>query len=213
MTQRGKANISLKWPDRAAILNSISISPTYFRVPASIKLEFLWCEKRRVHIALIKMAKAKSGVPNKSLHSRVSYLYQAAAYLASQKPQQKDPEIGEPLTASRQCSDVSTKANHAAARHLVKDLRAVSQKLLMRISPAMKHSMCKSCDTMLVEGSTCTSEVENWSKGGKKPWADVLVLKCTVCGSARRFPVGATRQKRRPHRAAERIDANGFGAG
>jgi ribonuclease P protein subunit RPR2 len=156
------------------------------------------------------MAKAKSGVPNKNLHSRVSYLYQAAAYLASQKPQsdpQKDPESAEPLTASRQSTDVSTKAHQAAARHLVKDLRAVSQKSQMRISPAMKHSMCKSCDTMLVEGDTCISEVENRSKGSKKPWADVLVLKCTVCGSARRFPLGAERQKRRPHRAAERLDA------
>jgi ribonuclease P protein subunit RPR2 len=156
------------------------------------------------------MAKAKSGAPNKNLHSRVSYLYQAAAYLASQKPQsepQKDPESGEPLTASRKSTDVSTKAHQAAARHLVKDLRAVSQKSQMRISPAMKHSMCKSCDTMLVEGSTCISEVENRSKGVKKPWADTLVLKCTVCGSARRFPLGAERQKRRPHRTAEKLDA------
>ena len=163
------------------------------------------------------MAKTKGGVPNKSLHSRVSYLYQAAAYLATQKPQSEtktDRESGEAITTILGSDNDSAKAHQAAARHLVKDLRAVSQKVLLRMSPTMKRSICKSCHTMLVEGSTCTSEVENRSRGGRKPWADVLVLKCNVCGSARRFPVGAERQRRRPYRTAEeRIDTQEVKAG
>jgi ribonuclease P protein subunit RPR2 len=67
----------------------------------------------------------------------------------------------------------------------------------------MKHSICKNCDTMLIDGSTCTNEVENKSKGGKKRWADVLVRKCNTCGLEKRFPIGAERQKRRPHRTKE----------
>jgi ribonuclease P protein subunit RPR2 len=152
------------------------------------------------------MAKGKTGVPNKSLHSRVSYLYQAAAFLASQNETsctKMDCESGELITTPRELDDYSTKALQATTRHLVKDLRAVSQKVLLRMSPTMKHSICKNCDTMLIEGKTCTSEVENRSKGSKKPWADVLVLKCNVCGSARRFPLAAERQKRRPYRAGK----------
>ncbi|RYP86163.1 hypothetical protein DL769_000775 [Monosporascus sp. CRB-8-3] len=67
----------------------------------------------------------------------------------------------------------------------------------------MKHTICKYCDTLLVEGHTSTSFVENQSKGGKKPWADVLVVKCNTCGGLKRFPVQAPRQKRRPIREAE----------
>ncbi|RYP05947.1 hypothetical protein DL765_009671 [Monosporascus sp. GIB2] len=67
----------------------------------------------------------------------------------------------------------------------------------------MKHTICKYCDTLLVEGDTSTSFVENQSKGGKKPWADVLVVKCNTCGGLKRFPVQAPRQKRRPIREAE----------
>jgi ribonuclease P protein subunit RPR2 len=69
----------------------------------------------------------------------------------------------------------------------------------------MKHSICKNCDTMLTDGSTCSIEVENKSKGGKKPWADVLVRKCNTCGFTRRYPMAAKRQKRKkkPHRGQD----------
>lgn len=162
------------------------------------------------------MAKAKTGIPNKVLHSRLSYLYQAAAYLASQKHSNVlvADEKREAIATSRELDDDSKKSLQASARHLVKDLRAVSQKTLLRMSPAMKNSICKRCDTMLIDGDTCTSEVENQSKGGKKPWADVLLRKCNVCGSARRFPLGADRQKRRPYRSTkDEVDTQDIKAG
>lgn len=87
-----------------------------------------------------------------------------------------------------------------ASRRLVSELRDVSLKMQLRMSPAMKHSICKNCNTLLLDGSTCSTEVENKSKDGKKLWADVLVRKCIVCGLAKRFPLAARRQKRRPYR-------------
>lgn len=157
---------------------------------------------------LSTMAKAKTGVPNKALHSRVSYLYQAAAYLATQQQHSKTltkdsqpADLKYEAMANLKVKNISDQSPHAAARHLISDLRAVSLKVQLRISPAMKHSICKNCDTMLINGTTCSSEVENRSKGGRKPWADVLVQKCNTCGSARRYPIGAERQKRRPHRS------------
>ena len=152
------------------------------------------------------MAKSKTGVPNKTLLCRVSYLYQAAAHLASQKDQSKAVtkyKTGVEATASREDDNDFGKSLQSASRLLVKDLRTVSQKIQLRTAPAMKHSICKNCDTMLIEGDTCTSEVENESRGGRKPWADVLILKCNVCGSARRFPVAAKRQRRMPYRGTE----------
>ncbi|ORY67367.1 RNAse P Rpr2/Rpp21/SNM1 subunit domain-containing protein [Pseudomassariella vexata] len=157
------------------------------------------------------MAKQKGSgsVQNRPIYSRLSYLYQAAAHLGSASNDQKIDattkqalEDGAHSTAS-QTQKSESHVKQAMARNLLKELRAISHKTQIRISPAIKHTICKSCDTLLVEGDTCTSTVENKSKGGKKPWADVLVVKCKTCGGVKRFPVQAPRQKRRPHREAK----------
>lgn len=72
----------------------------------------------------------------------------------------------------------------------------------------MKHSICKYCDSLLIEGETSSSVVENKSKGGQKPWADVLVVKCHTCEGVKRFPAQAPRQKRRPMRVKELKERN-----
>ncbi|KUI74475.1 Ribonuclease P protein subunit rpr2 [Cytospora mali] len=167
------------------------------------------------------MAKKKApGVQNKPMYSRISFLYQAAAYLAAEAGK---PGLGStqttPLAAT--CSDVhmeydghkddtnhdgnaaQTQATQALSRSLLNDLRSVTLKNQIRITPDIKRTICKYCDTLLVEGQTCTSTVENKSKGGRKPWADVLTIKCHACGRQKRFPVNASRQKRRPLRVAD----------
>lgn len=155
------------------------------------------------------MGKKQSGsIPNKAIYSRLSYLYQAAACLRSQgvsetaeQPQPSQTGRGQPHSETREethelCGDI-----HAiTSRRLLSDLRAASLKTQIRLDPAVKRTVCKYCDTLLVEGVSCHSSVENKSKGAKKPWADVLVLRCRTCGGEKRFPVSAARQKRRPFR-------------
>ncbi|RKF61368.1 putative rnase p rpr2 rpp21 subunit domain-containing protein [Erysiphe neolycopersici] len=91
------------------------------------------------------------------------------------------------------------------SRRLVSEIRAVSLKTQIRLSPHIKHSICKSCSTILIDGSTCSNLVENKSKGGKKPWADVLIKKCYTCGSVKRFPISARRQERREVRKQKKL--------
>ncbi len=79
----------------------------------------------------------------------------------------------------------------------VSHLRAVSLKGQIRLSAETKHSICKRCDSHLVVGSTATRNSENKSRGGKKPWAEVVVIGCNTCGVKKRFPVAAKRQPRR----------------
>ncbi|ROT37529.1 Rpr2-domain-containing protein [Sodiomyces alkalinus F11] len=142
------------------------------------------------------MGKSKNdGVQNRHLYTRVSYLHQAACRLATlghDRPDRTKNEQG-----SKENDDSVTQN---MARLLVEDLRAVSRKVLIRPTPAMKRTMCKICDTVLVEGRTCFTTVENHSKGGRKPWADVMAMRCTVCGHIKRFPANCPRQKRRPFR-------------
>lgn len=86
------------------------------------------------------------------------------------------------------------------ATYLASNVRAVALKSQIRLHTDMKHSICKVCDSPLVEGSTSSKSIENLSKGGRKPWADVLCVRCRVCGHKKRFPVGAKRQKRKGER-------------
>ncbi|UPK91679.1 hypothetical protein LCI18_002614 [Fusarium solani-melongenae] len=150
------------------------------------------------------MAKAKEpkGVQNRIIYSRASYLYQAASYLASQNRQPGQDAASKSSPSGHEHSAPAPTANERRAtqnmaRHIASSLRAVSLKAQIRQSPAMKQTICKFCDTLQVEGETCTSTVENASKGGRKPWADVLTILCKTCGNVKRYPVSAPRQKRK----------------
>ena len=149
------------------------------------------------------MAKRKSKVTvqNRSLYSRISFLHQAATYYASLEPH-VPPVIAESATPpidSEKPQQRQTFGNQGEgplmgmARRLATDLRSVSLKTRIRMSPAMKRFLCKYCDAPLVEGQSCSSFIENRSRGGKKPWADVLVRRCHTCGREKRYPVNAPR--------------------
>ncbi|KAI5925777.1 Rpr2-domain-containing protein [Camillea tinctor] len=155
------------------------------------------------------MAKTKppgGSVPNRPLYSRISFLYQAATYLGTRD----DQHASTPTTQDAKNQGTESEEKHdgfdnshvqqALSRRFLTDLRATSLKSQIRLSPAMKHTICKFCDSLLIEGETSSCTTENRSKGGRKPWADVLVVKCNTCGGVRRYPVQAARPKRRPAR-------------
>lgn len=152
------------------------------------------------------MAKIKGnpGVQNRIIYSRASYLYQAANYLTSCANAIRDA----PTTSSTEHSasanvDTQHKAFANLSRQAITDMRAVSLKAQIRQSPSLKRTICKFCDTLLVEGKTSRSSIENPSKGDRKPWADVLVIECKTCGNRKRYPVDALRQKRKALRSQE----------
>ncbi|KAK7917120.1 hypothetical protein PG985_010728 [Apiospora marii] len=149
------------------------------------------------------MAKPKGqqgSVPNRPIHSRISYLYQAASHLAATARQDSASTAGNRGVAQPTQTEKSeldeAQLRQACSRHLLTTMRTTSEKAVIRLSPALKHTVCKYCDSLLIEGETCVSVVENASKGGKKPWADVLVIRCKACKGVKRFPVGASRQKK-----------------
>ncbi|KAK4548335.1 hypothetical protein LTR36_010205 [Oleoguttula mirabilis] len=98
--------------------------------------------------------------------------------------------------------DVATDRLHSGGLplHLSMHLRQVALKSQIRLHADIKHTLCNTCSTVLLDGQTCMKYSENLSRGGKKPHADVLVLECGVCGAKKRFPVGAKRQKRKVER-------------
>lgn len=88
----------------------------------------------------------------------------------------------------------------------------VARKSQIRLHSSIKHATCKRCTTPLVEGRTCTKSIENQSRGGRKPHADVLVVTCLVCGASKRWPVGAKRQQRKTARQQEVKEGEGASA-
>ena len=174
----------------------------------------------------------------KHLHSRISFLYQAATYFTDvNRNKQKDqvakikprdysvtnsplretslpsvtpssaerlPNAGEfDWKQSNANKDTGGEATHAIARQLTYQLNAISLKGQIRLSSAIKHSLCRRCEALLIAGSTSTHQTENKSRSGRKPWADVHVIKCNACGSKKRFPVGAKCQLRRIYRGKD----------
>ncbi|KAK5684020.1 hypothetical protein LTS10_003884 [Elasticomyces elasticus] len=183
--------------------------------------------------------KTKTGIPNKHIHARISYLQQAATYLtvqrerfndagliadpssslaeseARQRPQSLHDEL--PATNPKEVTsiDETTKTHEVWKRkaglnlprsgglslYLASHLGQIARKTQTRLHPNIKQSICRTCNAVLVIGETCTKRMENVSRGGRKPHAGVLVVECTVCGAAKRFPVGAKRQKRKAARS------------
>ncbi|KAJ1335690.1 ribonuclease P protein subunit RPR2 [Microdochium nivale] len=155
------------------------------------------------------MAKGKGSgnVPNRPIYARMSFLYQAAAYLSNHA----GPEGTADSSAEEDATIIintagntigpDSKMREALSRRYMTDMRSTSKKAQISMSPALKHTICKYCDTLLVEGQNSTTTIENLSKGGRKPWADMLIISCRTCGGFKRFPVHAPRQKRRLYRA------------
>ena len=191
-------------------------------------------EKTKLH------RKGDPPTTQKHLHSRVSFLYRAAAYFAglsaenqvggrrspakdaydcdqSQGRQEKasllnlSPTVTQNKLAAIELPQVTASPrggspavyHEANARMLLSHVKGISRKSRkgqVRVSRSMKHTICRRCDILLIEGRNATKRVENQSRGGKKPWADVVVITCNACGSAKYIPIGLKRQLRRKDR-------------
>ncbi|EFW18928.1 hypothetical protein D8B26_007131 [Coccidioides posadasii str. Silveira] len=165
-------------------------------------------------MAKAKGQKGSAGGAQGHLFARISYLYKASllfqsahdpASLSKLQHAERDPSGSlragniESLSIARAPESLDQPAvpdlpaniigrpSHLA-RQYASQLRATSLKSQQKLPRGVKHTLCKRCDTILVPGSTCSKEIENKSRGGTKPWADVLVVKCGVCGTVKRYP-------------------------
>jgi len=176
--------------------------------------------------------KSKSGVPNRHLHARISYLQQAATYLTARQRDEEtikntwqptskladgsradvhtadpngsphQPNPPDDPTFTEQSQVFNTAPSGGLPLHLAGHLKQIAGKSLIRLHTNVKHVICRRCSAVLIEGETGMKRIENLSKGGKKSWADVLVVECRACGAGKRFPVGATRPKAKGARVA-----------
>ncbi|KAJ9206497.1 hypothetical protein DTO164E3_738 [Paecilomyces variotii] len=165
------------------------------------------------------------------IRARLEYLRKAAVYIQSAstsrlRPDQNDntdeqmtdgvhtePEIVE-SSETRDGHQESDQPTHnqnrtlCIPRQFISQMRGVSLKSQMRLPIEVKRSFCKRCDIILVPGFNCVERIENASRGRKKPWADVRVVRCTACGTEKRFPQTDRRSKKLSERKSEAAAKN-----
>ncbi|RVD89674.1 uncharacterized protein DFL_000671 [Arthrobotrys flagrans] len=104
------------------------------------------------------------------------------------KPPPPQQAIFSRLSFLHQASSILPPSSIGLSRYYTSHLLSVSKKSVQRLSPAVKHTICKRCSSILLPGITSTTRVENKSRGGRKRWADVVVVTCGFCGGTKRFP-------------------------
>jgi ribonuclease P protein subunit RPR2 len=139
----------------------------------------------------LKSGSGGAGVPQKHLHSRLSFLHQAALHLATAQNCSKDQKANDASVGITNASANSPEHRSCNdSTRLITHVRGVSRKAQIRLSRELKRSICKRCDGLLLPGATSNESVVNLSKGGRKAAADVLEIRCQRCGTVKRFPVG-----------------------
>lgn len=170
-------------------------------------------------MAKVKGKKGVTGGVNSHIRARLNYLHQAASYLQSRaissnalNPDTNNQNASKPTSIvpptvhkSAVPAQESDRKNSASAttgrlmqvsRTYMSHMRGVSLKTQLRLPVEVKRSVCKRCDTLLIPEVNSTEEIRNASRGRRKPWADVRVVRCSTCGTEKRFPQTDRRSKK-----------------
>ena len=135
----------------------------------------------------------KKGDVAKQVPPRINYLYQAAHCILAQDPQ-----------------------NTQLARFYMDLVKSVSAKVVMRISPDIKRTICKKCNALLIPGVTATVRLR-----GKRQ--KHVVMKCMDCRRVKRFntnedhvlwvdkPEGVVEKQQQQHGQATAADKGASG--
>lgn len=111
------------------------------------------------------MVKPPKSIPHKDHYQRISFLYQSSGLFANLEKYQ------------------------VLSRALARNVDLVSKKTVLKLTPAMKRTICKKCHTNLIPGINMKIRIENLSKKQLEK-SQVLVHQCNNCLEQKRFPIG-----------------------
>ena len=120
-------------------------------------------------------------------------------------------EIPVDMNTAESGAKPSATYDEATARAMLLQIEGIAKKGQVGLSPLKKHSICKRCKLLLIDGRNASQRLENKSRGGKKPWADVFVVTCNSCGTRKHYPVGAKRQPQKKDRSIQSQGHNSDG--
>ncbi|KAJ2458807.1 Ribonuclease P protein subunit p21 [Coemansia sp. RSA 2424] len=142
------------------------------------------------------------GLPNRDTFERMNFLLQSSQFYATLPiaaatpnepastlalPNVKESESGEPAARdSGSSGDSSSGATPQAtmmplARFFAKEMRLVSRKSVLRMSPHVKREFCKVCQTPLLPGVSSATRVKGQKRSRR------VITTCQYCGNQTRL--------------------------
>lgn len=94
---------------------------------------------------------------NRDIHLRMNYLYQMAHQVLLSNPENKN-----------------------LARFYICMMKRIATRLVMKLHPSMKRTICKKCDMLLIPGITATVRIKAHRQKHR-------VVQCLDCGKVKRF--------------------------
>ncbi|EEA22687.1 conserved hypothetical protein [Talaromyces marneffei ATCC 18224] len=162
----------------------------------------------------VKAKKGDKGAPggaHSHIRARMAYLHRAAIYLQTHPKSETNTPTQNPDDIKHGDREKDSEARQAKSniqatmpRQYITQMRSIALKTQQRLSQETKRGFCKRCDLLLVPGETSTEEIQNESKGCRKPWADVLVVRCKACETVKRFPQNQKRSVKLAVRGKEK---------
>ncbi|KAI9253165.1 RNAse P Rpr2/Rpp21/SNM1 subunit domain-containing protein [Sporodiniella umbellata] len=123
-----------------------------------------------------KQKKTNINPKSAQAYERINFLHQASA-----------------LMSSIDCEAHIEKKDHiknwqgdptgllGTSRYLNSNMKSISAKMVIRLDPHLKRTICKRCDTTLLPSRTSTNRI-------KSSPVTTLVTTCKICKTKKRFP-------------------------
>ncbi|KAI7897774.1 RNAse P Rpr2/Rpp21/SNM1 subunit domain-containing protein [Cokeromyces recurvatus] len=139
----------------------------------------------------------KAGVNPKNIQAfeRLNFLHQAAVLMSTIQYESNQNDNKMNIDQSWQGDPKGTL--HATSRYLNNNLKQITAKLVMRLDPSVKRTICKRCDTPLLPVITSTHRIRS------KP-VPTMIQTCKICKAKRKY----TSQKPDYELFSERSDVN-----
>ncbi|ORZ20380.1 RNAse P Rpr2/Rpp21/SNM1 subunit domain-domain-containing protein [Absidia repens] len=138
------------------------------------------------------MAKQKSKLPGASQqHIRMNFLSQAASLMAmlsspipaQQRQLQQEPRPDRPRRSSYRRNLVFQDDHnglHSLSRYYNTTLKKIGQRMVLRLDPHLKRTICRRCNTSLIPAMTSTIRIRSRPE-------TVTVTTCNICGEEKRL--------------------------
>ncbi|KAH8107874.1 Rpr2-domain-containing protein [Cristinia sonorae] len=148
-----------------------------------------------------------SSVANRDILQRMNFLYQASAFLNTivdppAVPEPPSPPVvssiaSTPVQQERQLKIQRKRVERLKKRHpptcaalsrsYINSMKIIGQKTNVKLDPAVKRTICKSCNVVLMPGATATVRVKSSSTHG-----NMMLYTCMSCKQIRRIPAPPT---------------------
>ncbi|KAJ5073193.1 ribonuclease p protein subunit p21 [Anaeramoeba ignava] len=114
-------------------------------------------------------------IRDRDAYLRMNFLLQASHIVLQPKTKKKAKK-------SLKKSLKKDENNFNLSRFYISEMKQISRKKVIRISPEVKMLFCKNCNSLLIPGKTSTQRIQHLRQTH-------VIIRCNLCGFVKRFIV------------------------